>query len=77
MLPYSKFKVMSQGPATLLNLRIEVTWAHLVEIPIPKKIPGNIVVWIDANIYENSKAFNTITETNKYKNCDLIQLVSN
>jgi hypothetical protein len=34
-------------------------------------------VWIDANIYENSKAFNRIIETNGYQNCDLIQLVSN
>jgi hypothetical protein len=50
MLPYSKFKVVSQGPATLWKEKLEVTWVHLVEIPIPKKIPGNIVVWIDANI---------------------------
>ena len=77
LLPYAKFKVINQGPVTLKNKKIEVTWVKLVEIPIPKKIPGNIIVWIDANIYENSKAFNKIIQVNKYTDCDLIQLVSN
>jgi hypothetical protein len=41
-----------------------VTFVRLEELPIPKKIPGNIVVWIDSNIKENSKAFNKIVKIN-------------
>lgn len=54
-----------------------MTVVKLTEIPIPKKIPGNIVVWIDANITQNSTAFNQIIESCGFTDFDLIQLVSN
>lgn len=48
-----------------------------MEIPVPKKVPGNIVVWIDANVDESLKTFTKIVELKGLHNYDLIQLVSN
>ena len=32
----------------------------LLELPVPKKVTGNIVVWIDPNITENYDTFELI-----------------
>ncbi len=35
-----------------------IKYVKLLELPIPKKIPGHIIVWIDANTSENLETFN-------------------
>lgn len=82
-MPYTKFKVLDiieicpfrkDGP----NHEIKpIPMFRLLEIPVPKKIPGHIVVWIDKNIDENFKAFSKITSRNNLTDFDLIQLISN
>lgn len=44
---------------------------------MPKKIPGDIVVWVDANMKENYQSFNKYCYQNGIKNLEIIQLKSN
>jgi ribosomal protein S18 len=44
---------------------------------MPKKIPGDIVVWIDANMKENYQTFNKTCYFNNIKNLEIIQLKDN
>jgi hypothetical protein len=54
-----------------------VIYVSLIELPVPKKVSGNIVVWIDANVDENYEAFELIKNCAHMIDTEIIQLESN
>jgi hypothetical protein len=51
-----------------------VTWVTLIELPVPKKVSGNIVVWVDANVDENYETFELIKNYAHMIDTEIIQL---
>jgi hypothetical protein len=46
----------------------------LIELPVPKKVSGNIVVWVDANVDENYETFELIKNYAHMIDTEIIQL---
>lgn len=68
ILPYTKFKVMS------ITLKDGIKYIKLKELPLPKKIPGRLIVWVDTNYKQNARDFNEIVTANKLTNTEIVQL---
>jgi hypothetical protein len=51
-----------------------VTYVTLIELPVPKKVSGNIVVWIDTNVDENYETFELIKNCTYMIDTEIIQL---
>ena len=52
-------------------------YVKLLELPMPKRVPGHAVVWVDSNLEENFNYFEQIKYDMDLHNFDLIQLESN
>ena len=51
-MPHTKFYVVDVK--TFPN---KYKFVKLLELPVPKKIPGHVVVWVDNNLEENYDYF--------------------